>query len=114
MTRYAIYCPCCGRRYLLASETYHKEGLRLLCGSCEFDFDPLEAQSKPVEDESLIGAQSVLVAHESPSVCATVGRVVRGSGYVPRYVHSGATVVAAFDRSLLDLPVALILDVGIP
>ncbi|MFH1811020.1 MAG: hypothetical protein ABIJ09_19925 [Pseudomonadota bacterium] len=113
MSEKAYYCPECGRRYLL-DLVVPEQTVRVVCGSCEVLFDPEQATAHPIPEGGLSGASSVMVAHESPSVCASVGRVLRSSGYVPRYVHTGTAALAAFDRALLDLPVALVLDVGVP
>lgn len=113
MTEKAYYCPECGRRYQLDLRD-ERAAVRVVCGSCEHLFDPANAVLGGSIDSAAAGAPSVLVAHESPSVCSTVGRVVRSAGFAPRYVQTGTAAVAAFDRALLDLPVALILDVGVP
>jgi len=115
MTRRILHCPECGRRYHVDEQQLARRELLVLCGNCGSSFTPqpeqLTAESPAAGGES---GDSVLVAHESPSVCNNVGRVVRESGYVPRYVHSGSAALAAFDDTLLDVPKALVLDVGIP
>lgn len=115
MTRRILHCPECGRRYHVDEQQLAARELLVLCGNCGSAFTPHpEPESTATEPAAAESGDSVLVAHESPSVCNNVGRVVRESGYVPRYVHSGAAALAAFDEALLDMPKALVLDVGIP
>jgi predicted Zn finger-like uncharacterized protein len=112
--RVVVFCPECGHRYALKPDALAQPGLKVLCGTCESVFTPGDKPApRPV---TAVGAvrQTVVVAHESPAVCATVGRVLEDSGYAARYVHDGARAVAAFDASLPDHPVALVLDVGVP
>ncbi|MBI5497169.1 MAG: hypothetical protein HY904_19305 [Deltaproteobacteria bacterium] len=118
--RVTVFCPECGRRYAVLPAQLADPSLRLLCGNCESLFTPRlpegDAAAAPAAAASRPPAAgpTVVVAHESPAVCATVGRVLEEAGFVPRYVHDGARAVAAFDASLPDHPVALVLDVGIP
>lgn len=114
-----LFCPSCGRRYALAPSVLVGPHLLLLCGACETPFSPEQgaASARPGSlpaPRVQTGRPTVLVAHDSPAVCATLGRVLEEAGYVPRYVHDGARAIAAFDASLPDHPVALVLDVGIP
>ena len=95
--RVVVFCPECGHRYALKPEALAQPGLKVLCGTCESVFTPGDKPTpRPV---AAVGAvrQTVVVAHESPAVCATVGRVLEDSGYAARYVHDGARAVAAFD-----------------
>lgn len=116
--RTVVFCPGCGRRYALAPDTLAKAGATLVCGTCETVFNPQpnspRAAAPAVAKPSDVVRRTVVVAHESPAVCATVGRVLEEAGYIPRYVHDGARAVAAFDPALPDRPAALVLDVGVP
>jgi len=112
-----LFCPECGRRYTLKLAVLQEPNLKVLCGVCESVFRPLDQvkhDSRPPPVAAPAGRPTVVVAHESPAVCATVGRVLEEAGYTARYVHDGARAIAAFDSSLPDRPAALVLDVGIP
>jgi len=115
VTTRALYCPVCGRRYQVPTARLNGRDLLVLCGNCEAVFEPSEATADAISSEPPAdGAESVLVAHESPAVCNTVGRVVREAGLVPRFVHDGKAALAAFDTGLPDTPRGLVIDVGIP
>ncbi|MEW5851965.1 MAG: hypothetical protein AB2A00_24470 [Myxococcota bacterium] len=113
--RRVIFCPSCSRRYAVALDLLQDAHLRLVCGTCEHVFRPTEPQPvAPPRAQDLARRPTVVVAHESPAVCTTVGRVLEDAGYAPRFVHDGGRAIASFDDALPDHPVALVLDVGIP
>lgn len=112
--RVVVFCPECGHRYAIKPDVLALTGLRLLCGTCESVFVPGQKPARAAAPAAVQARPTVVVAHESPAVCATVGRVLEESGFAARYVHDGARAVAAFDASLPDHPVALVLDVGVP
>lgn len=115
MSQRVYHCPGCGRRYSVDLERFSPQQVVIICGSCEQDFCPnVQNNSKIEELEHIPGLPSVLVAHEAPAVSASVGRIVRRSGFTPRYMSKGSQVIAAFDPAMVDKPMALVLDVGIP
>jgi DNA-binding response OmpR family regulator len=115
-SRVTVFCPECGRRYALTAATLADPALKMVCGNCESVFVPGQRPSPPAAavPQPRLQRATVVVAHESPAVCATVGRVLEEAGFAARYVHDGARAVAAFDASMPDQPVALVLDVGVP
>ncbi len=115
MSPRVYHCPSCGRRYTVDLQRFAVSKVVVICGSCEQDFCPDEqAHSESEALAHVAGQLSVLVAHEAPAVTASVGRIVRRAGYTPRFVTQGSQVIAAFDAAMIDRPVALVLDVGIP
>lgn len=115
MRQKVFHCPSCGRRYHLDVERFADQQVVVICGNCEQPILPNQEAAQEVEASGYVpGRPSILIAHEAPSVCATVGRIVRGAGFAPRYVARGAQVLAAFDPAMIDRPLALVLDVGIP
>jgi CheY-like chemotaxis protein len=114
--RRPVFCPACSRRYELRTEHLEDAGLKFLCLNCETVFRPrLNGEvSRPPDQGAQAERPLVVVAHESPAVCTTVGRVLEEAGFATRFVHDGDHAVASFDEALPLHPSALVLDVGIP